>query len=76
MALPFSMLTCNRFPTLKQVHLPNIPNWDCRRGDNIICLAELKLGFIAQSCLVPGLSTLLTSLFIGKENTEVCPLLI
>uniref|UniRef100_A0A8B9SWC7 BK channel n=1 Tax=Anas platyrhynchos TaxID=8839 RepID=A0A8B9SWC7_ANAPL len=57
-----------------KVHLPNIPNWDCRRGDNIICLAELKLGFIAQSCLVPGLSTLLTSLFIGKENTEVCPL--
>nr|XP_047903273.1 potassium channel subfamily U member 1 isoform X6 [Anser cygnoides] len=52
------------------VHLPNIPNWDWRRGDNIICLAELKLGFIAQSCLVPGLSTLLTSLFIGKENTE------
>nr|XP_013049889.2 potassium channel subfamily U member 1 isoform X8 [Anser cygnoides] len=53
-----------------KVHLPNIPNWDWRRGDNIICLAELKLGFIAQSCLVPGLSTLLTSLFIGKENTE------
>ncbi|NWH43415.1 KCMA1 protein, partial [Fregata magnificens] len=34
------------------------------------CLAELKLGFVAQSCLVPGLSTLLTNLFIVKEDTE------
>uniref|UniRef100_A0A8C4JK00 Potassium calcium-activated channel subfamily U member 1 n=1 Tax=Dromaius novaehollandiae TaxID=8790 RepID=A0A8C4JK00_DRONO len=54
-----------------KVYLPNIPSWDWRTGDSIICFAELKLGFIAQSCLVPGLSTLLTNLFIGKENTEV-----
>ncbi|XP_021230461.1 potassium channel subfamily U member 1 isoform X2 [Numida meleagris] len=53
-----------------KVYLPNIPNWDWTMGDSIICFAELKLGFIAQSCLVPGLSTLLTSLFIGKENSE------
>nr|XP_009675994.1 PREDICTED: potassium channel subfamily U member 1 [Struthio camelus australis] len=53
-----------------KVYLPNIPSWDWRTGDSIICFAELKLGFIAQSCLVPGLSTLLTTLFIGKENTE------
>uniref|UniRef100_A0A8B9NZ84 Calcium-activated potassium channel BK alpha subunit domain-containing protein n=1 Tax=Apteryx owenii TaxID=8824 RepID=A0A8B9NZ84_APTOW len=59
-----------------KVYLPNIPNWDWRTGDSIICFAELKLGFIAQSCLVPGLSTLLTNLFIGKENTEVHPPLI
>uniref|UniRef100_A0A663E604 Potassium calcium-activated channel subfamily U member 1 n=1 Tax=Aquila chrysaetos chrysaetos TaxID=223781 RepID=A0A663E604_AQUCH len=45
-------------------------------GDSIICFAELKLGFIAQSCLVPGLSTLLTNLFIVKEDTEVCPSLV
>ncbi|NXE76604.1 KCNU1 protein, partial [Cochlearius cochlearius] len=54
-----------------KVYLPNIPSWDWRTGDSIICLAELKLGFIAQSCLVPGLSTLLTNLFIVKEDTEV-----
>ncbi|XP_067168375.1 potassium channel subfamily U member 1 [Apteryx mantelli] len=56
--------SCNK------AYLPNIPNWDWRTGDSIICFAELKLGFIAQSCLVPGLSTLLTNLFIGKENSE------
>ncbi|KYO34193.1 calcium-activated potassium channel subunit alpha-1 isoform B [Alligator mississippiensis] len=54
-----------------KVYLPNIPNWDWRIGDSIICFAELKLGFIAQSCLVPGLSTLLTSLFVRKESAEV-----
>ena len=32
----------------------NIPSWDWKRGDDVICLAELKLGFIAQSCLAPG----------------------
>ncbi|KAM9266253.1 potassium channel subfamily U member 1 [Morus bassanus] len=53
-----------------KVYLPNIPNWDWRTGDSIICLAELKLGFVAQSCLVPGLSTLLTNLFMVKEDTE------
>ncbi|KFV58437.1 Calcium-activated potassium channel subunit alpha-1, partial [Tyto alba] len=53
-----------------KVYLPNIPNWDWRAGDSIICLAELKLGFIAQSCLAPGLSTLLTDLFIVKEDTQ------
>ncbi|KAM8794521.1 potassium channel subfamily U member 1 [Eudromia elegans] len=53
-----------------KVHLQNIPNWGWRTGDDIICLAELKLGFIAQSCLVPGLTDLLTNLFVGKEKTE------
>uniref|UniRef100_A0A8C0AS75 Calcium-activated potassium channel BK alpha subunit domain-containing protein n=1 Tax=Buteo japonicus TaxID=224669 RepID=A0A8C0AS75_9AVES len=56
--------SCNK------VYLPNIPGWDWRTGDSIVCFAELKLGFIAQSCLVPGLSTLLTNLFIVKEDTE------
>ncbi|KAF1397547.1 Potassium channel subfamily U member 1, partial [Spheniscus humboldti] len=72
----------NRYPNTRvilqiiqsrnKVYLPNIPNWDWRTGDSIICFAELKLGFIAQSCLVPGLTTLLTNLFIVKEDTEVC----
>uniref|UniRef100_A0A663MIT8 Calcium-activated potassium channel BK alpha subunit domain-containing protein n=1 Tax=Athene cunicularia TaxID=194338 RepID=A0A663MIT8_ATHCN len=56
-----------------KAYLPNIPSWGRRTGDSIICLAELKLGFIAQSCLVPGLSTLLTNLFIVEEDTEVHP---
>ncbi|XP_009316906.1 PREDICTED: potassium channel subfamily U member 1 [Pygoscelis adeliae] len=70
----------NRYPNTRvilqiiqsrnKVYLPNIPNWDWRTGDSIICFAELKLGFIAQSCLVPGLTTLLTNLFIVKEDTE------
>uniref|UniRef100_A0A8C4V4T9 Calcium-activated potassium channel BK alpha subunit domain-containing protein n=1 Tax=Falco tinnunculus TaxID=100819 RepID=A0A8C4V4T9_FALTI len=70
----------NRYPNTRvilqiiqscnKVHLLNIPNWGWRTGDSIICFAELKLGFLAQSCLVPGLSGLLSSLFIVKEDTE------
>ena len=26
----------------------NIPSWSLANGDDVICLAELKLGFIAQ----------------------------
>ncbi|XP_029459118.1 calcium-activated potassium channel subunit alpha-1-like [Rhinatrema bivittatum] len=51
-------------------YLQNIPSWDWTTGDSIICLAELKLGFMAQSCVVPGLSTLLTSLFMIKEGVK------
>uniref|UniRef100_A0A914S6H3 RCK N-terminal domain-containing protein n=1 Tax=Parascaris equorum TaxID=6256 RepID=A0A914S6H3_PAREQ len=35
-----------------KAYLLNIPSWDWRRGDDVICLAELKLGFIAQSCRI------------------------
>ncbi|XP_042555562.1 potassium channel subfamily U member 1 [Dipodomys spectabilis] len=55
-----------------KVFLPKIPNWNWTAGDNIICFAELKLGFIAQGCSVPGLCTLLTSLFI-EQNKKVTP---
>ncbi|KAM4836632.1 potassium channel subfamily U member 1 [Thomomys bottae] len=55
-----------------KVFLPKIPSWDWSAGDNIICFAELKLGFIAQGCSVPGLCTLLTSLFI-EQNKKVTP---
>uniref|UniRef100_A0A671DSP4 Potassium channel subfamily U member 1 n=1 Tax=Rhinolophus ferrumequinum TaxID=59479 RepID=A0A671DSP4_RHIFE len=54
-----------------KVFLPKIPSWSWTTGDNIICFAELKLGFIAQGCLVPGLCTFLTSLFV-EENKKVC----
>uniref|UniRef100_A0ACB8EYE0 Uncharacterized protein n=1 Tax=Sphaerodactylus townsendi TaxID=933632 RepID=A0ACB8EYE0_9SAUR len=52
-----------------QVHLPKLPNWDWKKGDCVICFAELKLGLIAQSCLVSGLTTLLTRLFV-RENPQ------
>ncbi|XP_043310302.1 potassium channel subfamily U member 1 [Cervus canadensis] len=52
--------------------LPKIPSWNWNTGDNIICFAELKLGFIAQGCLVPGLCTFLTSLFV-EQNKKICP---
>ncbi|XP_006171562.1 potassium channel subfamily U member 1 isoform X2 [Tupaia chinensis] len=55
-----------------KVYLPKIPSWDWSAGDNIICFAELKLGFIAQGCLVPGLCTFLTSLFV-EQNRKVFP---
>ncbi|XP_008684847.1 potassium channel subfamily U member 1 [Ursus maritimus] len=55
-----------------KVFLPKIPSWNWNMGDNIICFAELKLGFIAQGCLVPGLCTFLTSLFV-EQNKKVSP---
>ncbi|XP_027945243.1 potassium channel subfamily U member 1 [Eumetopias jubatus] len=55
-----------------KVFLPKIPSWNWNTGDNIICFAELKLGFIAQGCLVPGLCTFLTSLFV-EQNKKVSP---
>uniref|UniRef100_A0A7N5P2V7 Potassium channel subfamily U member 1 n=1 Tax=Ailuropoda melanoleuca TaxID=9646 RepID=A0A7N5P2V7_AILME len=51
-----------------KVFLPKIPSWNWNTGDNIICFAELKLGFIAQGCLVPGLCTFLTSLFVEQNK--------
>ncbi|XP_077775925.1 potassium channel subfamily U member 1 [Podarcis muralis] len=74
----------NHFPNTKviiqiiqssnKVYLPKIPNWDWRRGDSIICFAELKLALIAQSCVVPGLTTLLTSLFIREDSKKLLTL--
>lgn len=46
-----------------KTYLLNIPSWDWRRGDDAICVAELKLGFLAQNCLAPGFSTFLANLF-------------
>uniref|UniRef100_A0A803TG40 Calcium-activated potassium channel BK alpha subunit domain-containing protein n=1 Tax=Anolis carolinensis TaxID=28377 RepID=A0A803TG40_ANOCA len=62
------------FPFLRKIreitglYLPKLPNWDWKKGDSVICFAELKLGLIAQSCLIPGLTSLLTSLFIREEK--------
>ncbi|KAI4457846.1 calcium-activated potassium channel alpha chain [Holotrichia oblita] len=48
-------------------YLLNIPSWDWKQGDDVICLAELKLGFIAQSCLAPGFSTMMANLFAMRS---------
>nr|XP_023486309.1 potassium channel subfamily U member 1 isoform X1 [Equus caballus] len=55
-----------------KVFLPKIPTWSWIGGDNIICFAELTLGFISQGCLVPGLCTFLTSLFV-EQNRKISP---
>ena len=54
-----------------QSYLLNIPSWDWKRGDDAVCLAELKLGFIAQSCLAPGFSTLMANLFTMRSYKVV-----
>ncbi|XP_024872502.1 calcium-activated potassium channel slowpoke isoform X15 [Temnothorax curvispinosus] len=50
-----------------KAYLLNIPSWDWKQGDDVICLAELKLGFIAQSCLAPGFSTMMANLFAMRS---------
>ena len=55
-----------------------LAGWDWRRDDQAVCLNELKLGFMGQSCLAPGFSTLVSNLVIisspdinqGKEQQE------
>ncbi|XP_064627153.1 calcium-activated potassium channel slowpoke-like isoform X3 [Lineus longissimus] len=51
-------------------HLLTIPNWSPSRGDKVVCLSELKLGFMAQSCIAPGFSTLLANLFTLTSYKE------
>ncbi|KAJ8022954.1 Calcium-activated potassium channel slo-1 [Holothuria leucospilota] len=53
-----------------KAYLLNIPSWNWREGDDVICIAELKLGFIAQSCLAPGFSTIMANLFAMRSNSE------
>ncbi|XP_072123063.1 calcium-activated potassium channel subunit alpha-1-like [Mobula birostris] len=51
-------------------YLQNLPSWNLVHRDSVICLNELKMGFIAQNCLLPGFSTLLANLFIKKSQVE------
>ena len=48
----------------KQVY--NIDGWN-RLQDVALCLNEMKLGLLAQSCLCPGLSTLIANLFYTSD---------
>nr|XP_006821707.1 PREDICTED: calcium-activated potassium channel subunit alpha-1-like [Saccoglossus kowalevskii] len=54
-----------------KAYLLNIPSWNWREGDDVICIAELKLGLIAQSCLAPGFSTIMANLFAMRSNRTV-----
>ncbi|CAH8860931.1 unnamed protein product [Trichobilharzia szidati] len=49
--------------TENKAYLLNSPYWNWDSGDEIVCFSELKLGFLAQSCIAPGFSTLVTNLF-------------
>ena len=40
------------------MNVASIPGWSTKNGDEIICIAELKLGLIGMSCIVPGFSTM------------------
>ncbi|XP_067117105.1 calcium-activated potassium channel subunit alpha-1-like [Osmerus mordax] len=53
-----------------KVIVQKIPDWDWSCGDAALCPMELKLGFMAKSCLVPGLSTLLANLFTMQGEVE------
>ncbi|CAH1799940.1 unnamed protein product [Owenia fusiformis] len=50
-------------------YLLNIPDWHMQ-SDSVICLAEMKLGFIAQACLAPGFSTLMANLFMMTSHKK------
>ncbi|XP_062327783.1 calcium-activated potassium channel subunit alpha-1-like [Osmerus eperlanus] len=53
-----------------KVLVQKIPDWDWNSGDAALCPMELKLGFMAQSCRVPGLSSLLANLFTMQSEVE------
>ena len=36
-------------------------------GDEVICLSELKMGFMAQNCLAPGIVTMLSNLICMRS---------
>lgn len=64
-------VTASLLSAFFQAYLLNIPSWDWKQGDDVICLAELKLGFIAQSCLAPGFSTMMANLFAMRSFKTV-----
>ena len=51
---------------LGKIQVTNIEGWVDGR-DTALCLNELKLGLLAQSCLCPGFSTLIANLFYTSD---------
>ena len=45
------------------MNVASIPGWSAKDGDEIICIAELKLGLIGMSCTVPGFCTMVWKQF-------------
>lgn len=54
-----------------KMYLLNIPSWNWKQGDDAVCIAELKLGLIAQSCLAPGFSSMMSNMFAMRSYKEV-----
>jgi Calcium-activated BK potassium channel alpha subunit len=52
-----------------QAFCVNLPAWSSL--DQVICLSEMKLGFMASGCLAPGCSTLLANLFVMRSYKRV-----
>ena len=53
--------------SFSKVQVANIEGWSSGR-DIAVCLNELKLGLLAQSCLCPGFSTLVANLFYNISD--------
>ncbi|GAV00740.1 hypothetical protein RvY_11543-3 [Ramazzottius varieornatus] len=53
-----------------KAYLQNIPSWCPKHGDVCLCIAELRLGLEARSCLVPGFSTLMANYFTTRSFSE------
>ena len=52
--------------SFSKTQVTNIEGWSETR-DIAVCLNELKLGLLAQSCLCPGFSTLIANLFFTSD---------
>ena len=50
------------------MNVASIPGWSAKDGDEIICIAELKLGLIGMSCVIPGFSTMVIILIIDQQE--------
>ncbi|XP_055333743.1 calcium-activated potassium channel slowpoke-like [Paramacrobiotus metropolitanus] len=61
-ACPSARIIVQIHHTNNLVHLTNLPTWSTLRGDVAVCLAELKMGLLAESCIAPGFSTLVSNL--------------
>ncbi|CAF4892609.1 unnamed protein product [Rotaria socialis] len=45
-----------------KLNVASIPGWNVK-SDEVICIAELKLGLIGMSCIVTGFATMMTNIF-------------
>ncbi|CAF3866877.1 unnamed protein product [Rotaria magnacalcarata] len=45
-----------------KLNVASIPGWNME-SDEVICIAELKLGLIGMSCIVTGFATMMTNIF-------------